>query len=653
MKRIFVFLSLSCALLCATASHAAPTQTEAAAAKTNETALIKVLRSNASNREKSDACAKLKLIAASKSVGALSVLLTNKDLSHSARYVLEAIPDSSADRALRKALPRTSGSIQAGIILTIGMRRDSTAVGDLGKLLSASDKAVAIASAEALAHIGGQSALKKLQASLPLTVGHLHQVEVAAILVCANRVLNEGKAAEALKIFQSLYTSETLGPERQAAFRGMVFASGPDGLGLVVDAIGSGDFASRNAALHAAVNLKGAEATKSLADLAVGSKQPIQLALIDCLVQRNDPAAMPAMVHLADSQVEPVRLAAIAALGSLGDDSVAELLAKKAATTSGAERNVARQALLDLNRGPVTARMLAMLNTDLPKLQAELLRAIGGRGDSSATPTLLDLAQHGKEDERAAALEAVGQLADASNIPKLVQLVATADSEDLRAQAADALGGVYARVPSTTDRDVEPLVKAVTTGSVETRVALLPICSELSQKTVREAVRAAVKESDARIRDAGVHALCDTHDPALLPDLLDLASGQSTDSVRALAVRGVVHLTSQEDDVKIPKDKKIAAYTQLLKGNLNADQKRLVLSGIATVDDPDAIDLASSLLNDADVQNEAEQAVIATCKFMAGPHPAKVRTALNKVIAGSKNEDNRKAAQNAIDLMKK
>jgi len=140
---------------------------------------------------------------------------------------------------------------------------------------------------------------------------------------------------------------------------------------------------------------------------------------------------------------------------------------------------------------------------------------------------------------------------------------------------------------------------------------------------------------------------------ALTKHALELADGKSGASARALAIRGVVHLTSQEDDVKIPKDKKLAAYTQILKGNLNADQKRLVLSGIATVDDPDAIDLASNLLSDPDVQTEAEQAVIATCKYMAGPHPAKVRTALNKVIAESKSEDNRKAAQNALDLMKK
>ena len=647
MKPILLFLSLSCTLFCGATSRAATP------AKTNEAALIEVLQSNASNREKSDACAKLKLVATAKSVKALSALLTNTDLSHSARHVLETIPDSSADRALRKALPRTSGGIQTGIINTIGMRRDSEAIDDLGKLLSASDKAVAAASAEALGRIGGPSALKKLQASLPQSVGQVHKAEVDAILVCANRLLNDGKSADALKVFQSLYASETLGPDRQAAFRGMVLASGPDGVGLVVDAIADGDFASRSAGLHAAVNLKGPEATKALADLAVGTKVPLQLALIDCLVQRDDPAAMLAMEHLAESQVESVRLAAIAALGSLGDDSTVELLAKKAASAPAPERNAARQALLELNRGPVTARMLAMLNTDLPKLESELLRAIGGRGDSSATPTLLNLAQNGKEDERAAALEAVGLLADASHIPQLVQLVAAAGSDDVRAQAADALGSVYARVAATTDSDVEPLVKAVTTGSVETRVALLPICSELSQKSVREAVRAAVKDSDTRIRDAGIHALSETHDPALLPDLLDLADGKGGDSARALAIRGCVHLTSQEDDVKFSKDQKLDAYTQLLKGKLNADQKRLVLSGIATVDDPRAIDLASGLLNDPDVQNEAEQAVIATCKYMAGPHPAKVRAALNKVIAESKNADNRKAAQNAIDLMKK
>src|SRR5579864_5775455 len=80
-----------------------------------ETRLIKVLQSpTASLADKSDACARLKHIGTSHSIRALSVLLTNNDLSMSARYALESMPDNAAGRALLKALPKTSGLLQAG-----------------------------------------------------------------------------------------------------------------------------------------------------------------------------------------------------------------------------------------------------------------------------------------------------------------------------------------------------------------------------------------------------------------------------------------------------------------------------------------------------------------------------------------------------------
>ncbi len=646
MKRILLSLTLLGALFCATALPAAP------AAKTNESALIKVLESKASNREKSDACSKLKLIATGKSVSALAGLLTNQELSHSARYVLESLPDTKADKALRKALGKTSGDLQVGVINSIGMRRDADAVSDLGKLLRSTNQAAAIASAEALGRIGNASALKKLQGALPTSVGAPHLAQVDAILMCGNRLLAAGKRPEALKVFQALYISEPSGTVRQAVYSGMIAASSDGGLELTLAGIGRGDATSRAASLHAAAGLKGAEATKALADLAIATKASIQLALIECLVQRNDPVAAPAIVRLADNSEMSVRIAAIAALGSLGDESVIDLLVSRAASASGEERKAAQQALLQLNRGPITTRMLAMLHTDSPKIKSELLLALGGRGDSTATPTLLEIARHGKEDERAAALQAVGELADARQIPDLVQLVATADTDDIRSQAADALAGIYLRVPAAKDQDVEPLVKAVTTGSADTRVALLPVCSELAQKTVREALRAAIKDSDARVRDAGIHAMVDTHDPDLLPDLLDLADGKSGDTIRPLAIRGCVHLTSQEDEVKIPKDTKLAAFKQLLQGKLTADDKRLVLSGISTVNDPQALDMALGLVNDPEVQVEAEQAVIEVCKLIRPAHTPRVRTTLNKLVAETKNADNRKAAQNLIDLLK-
>ena len=49
------------------------------------------------------------------------------------------------------------------------------------------------------------------------------------------------------------------------------------------------------------------------ADIAVGAEPSTQLALIECLVQRNDPTALPAMTVLANDGNATVRMAAIAA----------------------------------------------------------------------------------------------------------------------------------------------------------------------------------------------------------------------------------------------------------------------------------------------------------------------------------------------------
>lgn len=646
MRRTLILPALLCALLCALAPVAR-------AGQTNEAQLDKILQSKSSSvREKSAACAQLKRIATGRSVRALAALLTDEQLSHSARYVLESMPEPRAGAALRRALSRTSGQLQVGIINSIATRRDTDAVRDLGKLLSKQDQAVAAAAAGALGRLGGGAAVKFLQASLAGSSGSVHQAEADALLNCASHLLNAGDHDEALKLFDGLYKGGNSEPVRYAAFRGMILASGQNGVALAFNAIASGDAVSRSAALHVAAQLPGTEATRDLADLAIGAKVPVQLALIECLVARNDPAASPVITRLADSGDLSVRLAATAALGSLGDDSSVELLAGKAATSRGAERNAARQSLLELNRGPVTKRMLALVNPASPKVETELIIALGGRGDQTATPALLNLASQGNDTERSAALQALGSLADASQIPSLVQLVANAGSDDLRAQAADALGAIYQRTPSATGSDVKPLVNAVTSGSIETRLALLPICSPLAQESVRSTVRAAMTDSDARIRDAAVHALCDTHDPELLQDILDLADGKNGETNRHLAIRGCVHLTSQEDDVRIPDDKKLDAFAKILGQPLDAAEKRLVLSGLAAVANERALALSVGLMSDAEVQPEAEQAVIKICQAIRGKHPAKARAALKKVEAESKSADNRQSAKDILDKMK-
>lgn len=616
---------------------------------TAEASLIAVLQSpSSSNREKADACAELKRTATKQSVEALAALLTDEELSHSARYVLETLPAPEASKALRQALARTSGALKVGIINSLAIRHDSAAVSDLEKLLSSPDQPVAVASAQALGRIGGSSALSQLQSSASASNGALHQAEADALLTCARNLLDSGHEAKALKVFSALYTSEKAQQIREAAFAGMLQASGKSALPSVVDAIRDGDAASQPIALHLAAQLPGIEATKALAALAADAKLPVQLALIDCLAQRGDPAALPVVVALAKSPDATVRMAAIAALGKTGDESAVQLLAEKAASSDGAERNTARQSLLDLNHGAVTERIVALLESASPQMKSELIRALGGRGDQSATPKLLELARQANEKERADSLQAIGQLAGPSQIPVLVQLVADATSDDSRSQAVDTLQTVYQRMPAS-KLDMDALVKAVTSGSMETRLALLPVCSSLANKSVREALLAAVHDDDTRIREGGIHAVCDTQDPGLLPDMLELANGRNGDTVRHLAVRGCVRLTTQEEGVKISNAEKLDALEQLLKGPLDAGEKRLVLSGLAEIAEQRALALAAGMLDDAEVRIEAEHAVVHIAGSIRAAHPVEAGTALKRVLASSKDTATRKSARTILD----
>src|SRR5215470_14634695 len=68
-------------------------QTQSFSAEQNEEQqLIRLLQSNASPREKDAACTRLKRIGTEHSIPALAALLTDDQLSHSARYALESMP---------------------------------------------------------------------------------------------------------------------------------------------------------------------------------------------------------------------------------------------------------------------------------------------------------------------------------------------------------------------------------------------------------------------------------------------------------------------------------------------------------------------------------------------------------------------------------
>ena len=129
--------------------------------------LTAVLKSDAPQKEKADACRELARIGTKDAVAPLAALLSDEKLSHMARYGLETIPDSSVDKALREAAGKLQGRMLVGVVGSLGVRRDTKAVKVLTKLLHDSDNDVAQAAARALGSIGTPPAAKALLDALP------------------------------------------------------------------------------------------------------------------------------------------------------------------------------------------------------------------------------------------------------------------------------------------------------------------------------------------------------------------------------------------------------------------------------------------------------------------------------------------------------
>ena len=621
-----------------------------AAEASEEQQLIAVLQSGQSPREKDAACARLKRIGTTECIPALASLLTDEQLSHSARYALESMPSAKAGQALADALGKTSGLTKVGIINSLGFRREARVVPALTALLADQDAQVAVAAARALGQIGGAKALEALQAAIADSTGAVHEALVDACLRCGNSLLAAGKQSKALAVFQHLYDTEKKDGIRTAAYRGMIEASGKQALPLMTKAILGADGASQIAALQLVREVNAPGATEMLASMLPNVDPPVQAALIEGLSQRGDVAAVGAIALLVKSGAPEVRLAAINALGILGDASLVPLLGVSAASGTGEEQKAARLALVDLRRGDPTEALLRLLPAAKPEVQAEFARALGDRGDKAAVPRLVELARQGSDSAGKAALHALALLIDDSQVGMMVQLVVDAKTEAARADAAEALNIGFQQIVTRRGRvSVEPLVQSLATAPTAARVALLPVCCGLVDPKVRTGLRSAVGDPDAKVRGAAIRALCDTRDAELLPDVVKVAREAPEETYRTLAIRACVRLTTQEETVKLSAQQQIEPLKAILATSISAEQKRVVLAGLAEIPDAAALTLAEPMLDEAAIQLEAAKAVTKIASALPYAQAERAASGLKKVVATTTDAEVQKAAETVLN----
>jgi len=187
--------------------------------KEKEARLIAVLKSSAPLKDKADACRELSLVGTKEAIAPLAALLGDEKLSHLARYGLEPIPDPGVDEALRNALGTLKGRPLIGVIGSLGVRRDTKAVGPLSALLKDADADTAQAAARALGRIGNQAATEALEGALDAAPAANRLAVSEGLFRCADHLVAIGQVDQALAICDKLNRPDAPPHVRESAKR--------------------------------------------------------------------------------------------------------------------------------------------------------------------------------------------------------------------------------------------------------------------------------------------------------------------------------------------------------------------------------------------------------------------------------------------------
>ena len=365
---------------------------DAIASKEKEQKLIEVLRSGPP-AEKAAACKHLAVHGTAQAVPELGKLLADEQLASWARIALEAIPDPAADEALRKGEQMLAGRLLVGTINSIGVRRDAGAVEPLTARLKDKDAEVASAAAVALGRIGNAGATKSLRASLPNSAGAVRTAVAEGCILCAERLMAEGKTDEAVEIYDEVRKADVPKQKVLEATRGAILARKAGGIPLLIEQLKSSDRGFLNIGLSTARELPGREVADALASQLSGTSPERAALLLYALADRNEASVPSAVFEAAKSGPKQVRIAAIDFVGRLGEASSLSTLLEIAAEADAEVAQAAKSALAGLPGEKVNSELAARLPKAEGKTLAVLIELVGQR-QIDATPALVKALDH-------------------------------------------------------------------------------------------------------------------------------------------------------------------------------------------------------------------------------------------------------------------
>lgn len=581
-----------------------------------EKELVKVLESDASFTVRQFVCQKLWMIGTDASVPILSNMLPDADthLVEAACYALSQHPSPAVNAALRETLVKTKSTGRIAVINLLGDRKDAKSAKQIAEFISNTDDATANAAIVALGKIAGDVSLKELTRYYENNDFKYRMTVALALLQCGHELVKTGKISEAKAVYKQLMTPSNSLHVRRGALENRIDIGDSDAVALIFSTIRGTEADLKPAAIAKIRTLHGGGLSQRFMDELPELPDYEQVLLIGALADRGDPVIRPSLKSAARHSELQVRIAALNALGSIGDVSSIEVLINAFSSQNPDEVKAAETSLRIIKGEGVDENIVSRFKTASGNLRATLINILSDRKYVPAVHLLLDEAESADSEVSRAALRAMRNMAGPETLPHLVQILVRLKDENLRTDAERAVQQV-ARQISDANRQTETIVNALHSAEViPVRCSLLRVLGEIANEPAYQELEKASKDSNTEIRNTAARALSEWPNVRAIERLRAIIEETDNHDHRIIALRGYIRLVGQ---LNVPPGELVKNYIRALSYTERPDVKILVFSGLAKVHHPDALKVAVENLEKKDVQREAALAALSIARAIA------------------------------------
>lgn len=381
----------------------------------------------------------------------------------------------------------------------------------------------------------------------------------------------------------------------------------------------------------------GQQATMRFASELSKLSDDAKVGLLRALGDRGDKAARFAITRMAVmGESKPVTVAAVRAIGKLGEPTHAALLVRRLVEGTPAVQKAARRGLIDLSGEGVPQAIAEQLDNVPAADRVTLIYVLSDRRAVDTVPQLLEQSQGEDRSVREAAMVALGWVASPESVSAMVpSVLADRDKQEIAA-AEKAIMKVCQKIGNPDDW-ARPLIAASEKLDEGDRLRLLSTMGRVGGAAALAEIEKAIASDDAKRHEMGLKALSNWPNASIATRYIELVGSEAKPAHQLLALRALIRIAPLRD--RRSHEERLELLDKAMSLATRDTERKLVLDRARAVRALGTLQFVAPYMDDATVAEQACLTVVelAHHRGLREPNKAEFHAALDKVIATSQD----------------